>query len=208
MASDRLVCVVLGAGGHGKVVADAVLAGGGEVTRFIDAMPDLASAQVLGIAVTGEDALGAPQTTVVAMGIGQNEARRREFLRVVAGGFRVATVIHPSAVVGREVTIGAGSVVFARAVVNPGTAIGENAIINTSASIDHDCVIGAHAHIAPGSVLAGGVIVGEQSFLGAGTIVLPGVRIGAHVRTGAGAVVTEDLPDHCLAVGVPARIVR
>jgi acetyltransferase-like isoleucine patch superfamily enzyme len=90
-------------------------------------------------------------------------------------------------------------------VINAGSGIAENVIINTSVSVDHDCVIGSHAHLAPGTVLAGGVTVGEHAFLGAGTIVIPGVRIGARVRTGAGAVVINDLPDGCLAVGVPAR---
>jgi len=153
------------------------------------------------------DRLAGPVDVVLVMGIGANLARRRAFEHARRLGYTVLPVVHPSAIVGRECTIGAGAVLLARVTVNTGTRIGDNVILNTSCSVDHDCNIGSHAHLAPGTTLAGNVLVGEEAFIGAGTVAIPGVRIGARAIVGAGAVIVRHLPEDCVARGVPARVV-
>jgi sugar O-acyltransferase (sialic acid O-acetyltransferase NeuD family) len=200
---------VIGSGGHGKVVCDAALeARLGMPLGFIDDDRSRVGMQVLGVPVLGSlDMLSPSDEVVLVMGIGDNAARRRAYEHAVRHGYTVLSVMHPSAIIGREVQIGNGAVLLARATVNAGTRIGENAILNTACSVDHDCEIGAHSHIAPGATLAGSVVVGEQTVVGAGAVAIPGVRIGASAMVGAGAVVVCHLPDGCNARGVPAKAV-
>lgn len=202
--------IIVGAGGHGKVVCDALLeAQLGEPVGFVDDDPAKEGTSVLGFSVLGDfGRLPAPSTVVLAMGIGDNPMRRRLFVRARGLGYSFVTVVHPSVVMGRDCVVGIGSVVFARVTINAGTRVGENAILNTACMVDHDCEIGAHAHVAPGAVLTGDVGVGEQAFVGAGAVVIPGCRIGDRTVVGAGAVVTADLPADCTARGIPARIAR
>jgi len=200
---------VLGSGGHGKVVCDAALeAGLGTPVGFIDDDPSRVGLSVLGLPVLGPlDVLPGRDDLILVMGIGDNAARRRVYEAAVGRGYTVASLVHPSAVVGREVHIGRGAVLLARVTVNAGARVGENAILNTGCTIDHDCNVGAHCHIAPGATLAGTVVIGEQTLIGAGTVVIPGICIGAGAVTGAGSVVVRHLPAGCVARGVPARIV-
>ncbi|MEW6639286.1 MAG: acetyltransferase [Pseudomonadota bacterium] len=201
---------IIGAGGHGKVVADAVRARGKEILAgFLDD-----AAQFAGRVVAGATVLGGVATWSrhdidgLVPAIGDNRTRRDVVLRVTAEGARLVSVVHPDVTISADARIKAGATILARAVVNIDTEIGENVIINTGAVIEHDCVIGPHVHIAPGSCLAGNVTVGEGAFLGIGSRVIPGVRIGAWAVVGAGAVVTKDVPDGATVVGVPARRLR
>ena len=198
----------MGSGGHGKVVCDAALeAQLGTPIGFIDDDPSRVGVTVLGLPVLGPlGALTSSDDIALIMGIGDNAARRRAYDIAVGRGYTVLSLVHPSAVVGREVQIGTGAVLLARVTINTGARVGENAILNTACSIDHDCDLGAHCHIAPGSTLAGTVFVGEQTLIGAGTVVIPGIRIGACAVTGAGTLVVRDLAAGCVARGVPARI--
>lgn len=192
--------IILGAGGHAKVVAATVQAAGGTVDALFDDDPARHGTRVLGAIVRGR-IQEAPAGRLALIGIGDNATRAR----LATSTQRWTTAVHPSAVIHDTVRVGVGSVVFARAVLQPDARVGGHVIINTGALLDHDVRVGDHAHICPGAVLAGGVTIEEGVFLGAGAVVCPNVRIGAWSVVGAGAVVTRDIPAWSRAVGVPAR---
>ncbi|MBI4915334.1 MAG: acetyltransferase [Acidobacteria bacterium] len=199
--------LVLGAGGHAKVVISTLRAAGTCIAHVLDDAEGKLGLEILGAVVRGtlsEAANSARPAAIIA--IGSNDARKD-----VASRFpncRWVTGVHPSAVVDPAASVGAGSVVFAGSVVQPGTRVGSHVIVNTGASIDHDCVVGDFAHIAPGARIAGGVSIGDGAFLGIGCAVVPGVRVGAWATVGAGAVVIRDVPVGATVVGVPARVLR
>lgn len=204
--------IILGAGGHAKVVWDVVLSSAlpeCELIGFADDNPSRTGATVMGLPVFGSlDTLALPRDVRVVMGIGDNAARRRQFEQATSLGYGCLTVVHSRAVIGRGCTIGAGVVVMANVVVNSDARIEDNVILNTACSVDHDCRIGAHSHIAPGVSMAGGVTVGEDTLVGIGAAVVPGVSIGAGSIIGAGSVVTHDVESGCVVVGVPARVIK
>ena len=198
---------IAGAGGHAKVVGDAVLAGAGtELVGFLDDDQSRQGEQVFGYPVLGTIASW-PRHRVdgLVVAVGDNQRRKALYEELVADGAMLVSVLHPRAVIGAGVDIGRGVVAFANAVVNPDSVIGDNAILNTACTVDHDCRIGPHAHLAPGVRLAGGVRVGEGALLGVGAIALPGVSIGAWARVGAGAVLIDHVRAGATVVGVPAR---
>jgi sugar O-acyltransferase (sialic acid O-acetyltransferase NeuD family) len=202
--------LVLGAGGHGRVVADAAQASGQwAVVAFLDdRFPNLTSAgpwPVLGSFANLAN-YGTEQWDV-ALGIGDNSGRAAHLERILADGYACPAVCHPAAVISAHAIIGPASVVFATAVVNYNAVVGRGCIVNSGAVIEHDCVLGDAAHVSPRAALAGGVTVGAASWIGIGASVVQGVRIGSGVRVGAGAAVLKDLPDGVTAVGVPARVV-
>jgi len=201
--------LLLGGGGHGRVVLDALLAGGVDVTGILD--PNLeVSERVFGVPVLGGDGFleqVSPGDVILINGLGANpqlHGRKRLFEDLKMRGFRFAMVRHPSTVFGRECCFSAGSQIMAGAVLQSRVNVAENAVINTRASIDHDCTIGAHAFIAPGAVLCGDVEVAGMVFVGAGAVVLPGIRIGENAVVGAGSVVTRTIPEGCIVAGNPA----
>jgi len=196
--------VLLGAGGHAKVVADAVLSRRGTVAGFYDDASDPSLSIVLpGAKHLGPLASASSETRLVILAIGDLAARRAVLQGLPSLSW--ASAIHASAVVSPRATVEPGALIAPRAVVNPGAAIGPHAIINTGAIIEHDCTIGENTHIGPGAILSGGVRIGTDTLIGSGAIVLPGVSIGSGCVIGAGSVVTADLPDGCRVVGVPAR---
>jgi sugar O-acyltransferase (sialic acid O-acetyltransferase NeuD family) len=198
--------VVVGAGGHARVVIATIEAAGGEVVRVLDDDPVIRGTPILGHVVEGPAIRELiPVGALVILGIGSNRARM-----VVAGRLLATfgTAVHPSAVVHSSVVIGVGSVVFAGAVIQPGSSLGSHVIVNTSASIDHDCVLRDFVHIAPGVRLAGNVTLEPGAFMGIGSCALPGVRIGAWATVGAGSVVLREVPPGSTAVGVPAKLVH
>jgi len=198
---------ILGASGHGKVVADtAQQSGWDEVVFFDDAWPAL---EVNGsLPVVGDtQALLARVSAFsgVAVAIGNNRirlAKLREFQKIRVS---LPALIHPRAYVADDALLEAGAVVFAAAVVQPGSVIGAGCIVNTAATVDHDCVLAAGVHVCPGAHLAGGVNVGECSWIGIGSAVNQYLTIGADVTVGAGAAVVSDVPGCQTLVGVPAR---
>jgi sugar O-acyltransferase (sialic acid O-acetyltransferase NeuD family) len=204
----RIACV--GAGGHGKVVADAAVSlARDEIVGFLDDDPSLAGRSVVGLPVLGPiSAWRDFGIEAIVPAIGANRARREIILRETSQGATAMTIIHPSAIISGWAELCAGVTVMAGAVVNAGAVVGENAIVNTGAIVEHDCLIGPHVHIAPGCCLAGEVSVGEGTFLGIGSRVLPSVRVGDWCVIGAGAVVTKDVEDNITVVGVPARRIR
>lgn len=203
--------VLLGAGGHARVVAAGLRAMGRAVIAV--AAPDGAApfAHRLGVPVLADDAAILaldPAGVELALGIGMvtpSPLRRQIFERFCTAGFRFVTVVHPAAFLDRETTVGAGSVVMAGAIVQTGVRVGEGAIINTGAIVEHDCAIGAFTHVATGCVLAGGVQVGAGVHLGAGATIIQGLSIGDGVLVAAGAVVIADLPAGVRVAGIPAR---
>jgi sugar O-acyltransferase (sialic acid O-acetyltransferase NeuD family) len=202
--------VVVGAGGHGVVVAAALRAAGCEVIGFVDSDPAKRGATHGNLSVLGDDAVlrrYSPGAVQLANGIGstRSTARRRDvFVRFTSEGWSFVTVVHPKAVVSEWARLEAGAQVMAGAVVQPGAVIGVNAIVNTAAVVDHDCVIEAHCHIAPGATLSGGVHVGEMSHVGTGATIIEGRRLGAGTLVGAGAVVVRDSRAGETLMGVPA----
>lgn len=196
---------ILGAGGHGQVVADAALAGDwDEVVLFDDGGgPASGHWAVAGTRTDLLNRLGDFQGVVV--GVGANPARRSLSGVLAGAGARLATVIHPRATVSPYAGIGAGSVVLAGAVVSIGARLGQAVIVNTGATVDHDCELADGVHVAPGAHLAGGITVGAESWIGVGAVVREYAAIGAGSTVGAGAVVVGPVPDGLTVVGNPAR---
>lgn len=199
--------LVVGAGGHGKVVLSTALEAGWQVVGVLDDDPQKWEQMVLGIPVLGPTSLLVEHKDVVGvLGIGDNRARKK--LAEDLKGVRWATLIHPRAYAHLEAKLGLGSVVFAGSVIQPSAKIGSHVIINTGAIVEHDCVLGDYVHVGPGARLAGNVCLGEGAFLGVGTSVIPGIKIGSWSVVGAGSVVTKDIPSQAVAYGVPARVHR
>ena len=212
--ADSVRILIAGAGGHGQVVADILLAGPQQGGRrqpigFLDDDPRLTGAARLGLSVLGTIA-DAHQVLHDAMliGVGDNDIRRRIYLRLAEAGERFEVAVHPSATLGRDTELGAATVVCANVTVNPGARIGANVILNTGCIVEHHCTVAAHAHIAPGACMGGEVSVGEGTLVGIGSVILPGVRIGRGCIVGGGSVVTADIADNRVVAGVPARIIR
>jgi sugar O-acyltransferase (sialic acid O-acetyltransferase NeuD family) len=206
--------IVLGAGGHAKVLINALQLSSVEILGITDPDPALVGQKVLGVPIIGTDdelQNHSAEKVQLVNGLGSVDlpmARCRLFDECKKLGFVFATVIHPAAVVASDVEIGEGSQVMAGAVLQPGACIGYNVIINTRASVDHDCHIGNHTHIAPGVTLSGEVIVGSGSHVGSGSSVVQGVSVGDSCLVGAGSVVLKDLPSGVKAYGCPAKVVE
>jgi sugar O-acyltransferase (sialic acid O-acetyltransferase NeuD family) len=198
--------VLLGAGGHAKVVISTLEAAGRSVAAVLDDDRGKWGQQLLDVPVTGplsEAEAGGYDFGVVAVGDNVTRKAIAQVLRLLW-----LSVVHPRAIVHDSVTLGAGTVIFAGAVVQPGAVLGNHVIVNTGATVDHDCVLADFVHVAPGAHLAGHVAVGEGSLIGIGSSVIPGIKIGSWTMVGAGGVVLKDLPDSVLAFGVPARVKR
>lgn len=198
---------ILGASGHGKVVADiAELAGWDEVVFFDDAWPKLKNNSAWPVIGNTADLLASADAfTGVAIAIGNNLVRLEKLKLLREQGIVLPTIIHPQAVISRYATIGEGSVVCAGVVVNADAQIGAGAILNTGCSVDHDCFLADAVHISPGARLAGGSKIGTGTWVGIGAVVRQLISVGAYAVVGAGAVVVKDVPDHATVVGVPAQ---
>jgi len=210
----QLCTVVIGGGGHARVVLDALSESKGvELLGIVDPEAQEQTLQGFALAHLGGDevlpALRESGATHFVVGLGgarDNRPRRDLFERGVALGLEPLSVVHPRAIVSRRARLAPGVAVLAGAVVNAGAELEAGALINTGALVEHDCRIGAHAHVATGARLAGGVRVGALAHVGAGATVLQGLSIGAAAVVGAGSVVLEDVPPGAVAVGSPARL--
>lgn len=201
---------LLGASGHGKVVADAALAGGwDEVEFFDDAWPARSQNgpwSVVGDGVALMARLHEFQGVIVS--IGDCAVRWSKHQVLQAAGAPLAAVVHPAAIVSRYAVVEVGSVVMAGAVVHVDARIGQASIVNTGATVDHDCWLADGVHIGPGAHLSGNVRVGHCAMVGTGVAVKQGIFIGAQAVIGAGAVVIRPVDDGCVVVGNPAHRLR
>lgn len=211
--------IVIGAGGHGFVVADALLAAGVQVLGFVDEDKSRHGQQLAGLPVLGGDeslARHAPEHVRLANGIGgvgnasdpgkaaEGTARERLQRRFEAEGWTFCGVRHPSAIVSPRAQVDESAQLLAGSVVQPGARIGRGAIVNTRAVVEHDVVVGDFAHVAPGAVLCGNVVLGHGVHVGAGAVVRQGLRLAAGTVVGVGAAVVCDCGGGTW-VGVPAR---
>jgi sugar O-acyltransferase (sialic acid O-acetyltransferase NeuD family) len=196
--------LIVGTGGHAKVVIDAAEEAGFEIAGVIGSIAD--AHQVLGHPVSQDCKNVSGDRFIVA--IGDNATRARTFAEYLARGLRPASVAHPSAILGRDVVVGEGTFIAAGVIVNAGARIGADAILNTGCTVDHDCIVGEHCHVGPQAALCGSVALGEGVLLGVGSCASPGASVGAWSVVGAGAAVVGKLPAHTVCVGVPARPLR
>lgn len=209
-----LPVLILGAGGHARVLLEALHASSRQIAGIVDADPARIGETVMGVPVIGTDEkIFNFRTDEIELvnGIGSvaSTLKRGEiFAAFKACGYRFATVVHPSAIIASNVELAEGAQIMAGAVIQVGARIGINSIVNTRAAVDHDCRIGAGVHIAPGVTLSGDVRVDDDVHIGTGATVIQGVHIFANSVVGAGSVVLRDVPGGVTVYGVPAREAR
>lgn len=204
--------VIIGAGGHGKVVAELARQAGYEPSAFVDvtrhgevaepggARIEMSQLEYFAAVEAGEH----PYGMNAAIAIGDNDTRL-DIFHQLKRHVNLPTLIHPTAFVSASAELGWGVHVCPMAVVHPAAWVGHAAILNTRCVVEHDCVVGDGAHISPGAVLCGGVTLGDGVWIGAGAVVIPGVRVGENAIVGAGAVVIRDVSAGATVVGNPAR---
>lgn len=198
--------LIIGAGGHGKVLADiAAKMNKWKEIAFLDDHPTSDSCLGFPILGTIEQINNYRLNADIIIGIGYNDRRQEIQEDLTIKGFSIATLIHPSATIALDVTIGEGSVIMAGAVINPSSRIGRGCIFNTSVSVDHDNQIGDYTHISPGAHLAGTVTLGVKVWIGMGAIVINNTDIVSGTIIGAGTVVIQNITVPGTYVGVPAR---
>jgi sugar O-acyltransferase (sialic acid O-acetyltransferase NeuD family) len=204
-------CLVIGAGGHAKVVLDILRSVTPPVEcALLDSDTSRWGTDMMGVPILGGDDLvselaqqGVRRFTVAMAG--NIRLRARIFDRVRELGLEPYDVIHPAAVRSAWATLGSGIQMFAGSIVNPGALIGVNVILNTGIIVEHDCRLGDHVHIAVGARLCGGVQIGSQAFIGAGSVVREGITVGEGALVGAGSVVIRDVAPGAVVAGCPAR---
>ena len=193
--------VIVGAGGHGRVVADAALLSGYKQVYFLD------DADSCAVELSGKtsDYINYVNDCDFFVAIGSSTIREKITNILLSGGANIVTVIHPSAVIGSNVSIGEGTFVGPGAVINTRSIIGKGVIINTCSSVDHDCIVEEFCHISVGSHIAGTVTIGKGTFFCAGSTVINNLSICSDCIIGAGAVVVKDITEPGTYVGVPAK---
>ena len=197
---------LVGAGGHGKVVLDALLRSDVAIDEICVSDDDTAllGKELCGLRINIPIIQEGTEQGVFHIAIGNGQIRQNLHSQLLGTGSMPLSVVHPDAVVSRFSTIGAGSFVAARAIIAPSAAIAEGVIINHGAVVDHDCTVGSFSHIAPNATLGGAVQVGARVLIGAGANILPNINIGDDAVIGAGAVVLNDIAAGETYVGVPA----
>ncbi len=195
--------IIIGAGGHGRVIADMARALGDEVMGFLDDRDRNCFSGMNILGKIAEARAFARMGTQFVIGIGDNQTRKR--IAADLKGFPFATLIHPSAVVAKTARIGQGTVVMANAVISVSGEVGQHCIINTAASVDHDNTLEDYVHLSPGVCTAGNVFIGAETWLGIGSVVSSNLTICAHCVIGAGAAVVRNIVKAGTYVGVPAK---
>lgn len=193
---------IIGASGHGKVIADIARLNGYEKLVFLDDNESIT--ECAGIPVIGKSKDAPDGPVFVAIG---NASIRRQLMDYYSDRIQ-PVLIHPRSTVADRVDIGKGTVVMAGAVINPDVSIGEGCIINTSCSIDHDCIISDYVHVSVGAHICGTVAVGENTWVGAGATIINNIKICSNSFIGAGAVIVKDITQPGMYVGVPAKLIK
>lgn len=203
--------IVVGAGGHAKVIIDILQRNGEyEVVGVVDAAR---TEGVWGIPFWGTDE---DLTTIYRqrkveyafVALGNNKIREKVTAKAKAAGFQMINTISKEAIISPRVTIGEGVAVMPGAVINADAVLKDGSIVNTNASIDHESIVGEYTHVAPGSAVCGGVTIGRGCLLGAGCRVIDHLQIGNNTIIGAGSTVIKDIAGNCTAVGIPAKIIK
>lgn len=214
--TKKLLCVILGGGGHAQVILDCIQASGtAETLAILDSDRSRWGRTLLGVTILGGDDLlpklkqrGVKYFVVGLGSTGDNASRKRLFELGLGHDLRPMTVVHPSAVCSTWAKVAEGAQLLPGSIVNAGTTLGANVIVNSGAIVEHDCCMSDHSHVAPGARLGANVHVKEKAHIGLGACVREGLRIGQNSIVGAGAVVVNDIPDNVVVVGVPARVLR
>lgn len=203
--------IIYGAGGHAKVIIDILYANHEMITGIVD--DHFNEKEFKGIPVLGKSkdikriVKDYPDARFL-IAIGNNNIRMNIVKQLEDFNVKWGTAIHPSVIIGSEVTIGEGTVMMSNVVVNADSIIGKHAILNTAATVDHDCSIANYVHLSPGVHTAGGVSIGECTHIGIAASLIPGVHVGRNTIVGASSCVLSDLPDEVVAVGCPAKTIK
>jgi len=211
---SKLPIIVVGGGGHAKVLIETLLYQQREIIGIVDGDVSKIGTTVLGVPVIGGDEIVFKYSIkeiclINALGsVKDTKLRQYIYEKFKQRGYWFEQVIHKSAIIASDVQLDEGVQIMAGAIIQTGTSIGSNSIINTGAVIDHDCRIGNHVHIAPGSVLSGGVEIGTGTHIGTGSVIIQSITIGSNSTIGAGSVVITHMIDGITALGVPAKIIN
>lgn len=192
---------IYGAGGHGKVVLDAMLLAGLRCDGFVDDADD--GATWMGLSVRAFAGLNMRGEFSLHLAIGNGKVRESIVNKLGIANF--FSVLHPDASISQTGTVGLGTLIAAQAVVAPNAQIGHHCIVNHSAVVDHDCIVGNFAHIAPQCSLGGASKIGKGVLVGAGAVIMPGITVGDYAVVGAGAIVTKNVPAGVVVIGNPAK---
>ena len=208
---NRRSAIILGTGGHARVVLATAQAQGYQVLGLVDIKEHPQESKIDNVNILGLEAeifKYKPQEVVLLNGIGSvgdNRARKQAYLKFKNLGYEFPALIHPNSIIEKHVQLVAGVQVMAGAIIQVGSLIGENSIINTGAIVEHDCELQGHNHIAPGAVVCGGCMVGQDVHIGARATMIQGLKIAPGAIVGAGAVVINDISNAGVFVGVPAK---
>ncbi|WP_234736347.1 acetyltransferase [Tellurirhabdus bombi] len=195
--------LLFGASGHAKVIISCLEAYSIPVEGIFD--DDVSKKSLWNIPVIGKyNPQFLPESNLI-ISVGYNAIR---YQLAANSKHAFGQIVHPTVIIDKNASVGAGSVILQRAVIQTEVKIGRHVIINTSASVDHECVIGDFVHVAPNATLCGNVKVGEGTLIGAGAVVVPNLHIGRWATIGAGAVITRDIPDYAVVYGNPGRIIK
>ena len=211
---DKQRCIILGCGGHGRVVLDILIdAGQYDVIGFVDSNPAMIGRRMDGVEVLGRpddlpDIRDRLDVRHAIVAVGYNGARRALAQRLDSLGFELINAIHPSTNLARNVTLGRNIVIAAGTLVCAHSQIGDSVILNTGCIVDHETLIGTATHVCPGARLAGRVTIESGAFVGIGSTIIQGIRVGCESVVGAGAVVISDVAPMSTVVGVPAKEIK
>jgi sugar O-acyltransferase (sialic acid O-acetyltransferase NeuD family) len=203
--------IIIGAGGQARVVIDVASELNIKIVGIIDVNFQDKAERILGFQVLGDFAAlnqYPPHQVDIAIALGDSHLRSEYYEKVIRHGYRVITMIHPTAIVSRNAKIGNGVFINAGVIINAGAVIQDNSIINTGVIIEHETVVGKHCHIAPGVKLAGRVKIGDNTFVGIGSTIIDKIMIGDNVVIGAGSVILRDVDSKSTVVGIPGKKIK
>ncbi|MGG5309187.1 acetyltransferase [Enterococcus mundtii] len=208
LGSSRYPYIIIGAGGHSKVIIDILKLRNIEIHGFFDDnITDLKGLAYLG-KISEINELTKKDNYKFVIALGDCALRKKIADNLSLTNENYGIVIHPNAVLSTDTSIGVGTVIFANAVVNPGSLIGEHVIVNTGSIIEHDCIVESYVHLSPNVALAGGVHVGKGTHIGIGSQCIQMKKIGVWCIIGAGSTVVSDIPSYTLSYGTPAKIMK